>query len=55
MWLSLFSRFISGVFDLFSGCIRLAAWANVSVSNIGEGSHNHDCDDHGATEEGNVR
>ena len=26
-----------------------------SVGHIGKGSHNHDRDDHGATEEGNVR
>ena len=26
-----------------------------SVSDVGEGSHDHDRDDHGATEEGNVR
>ena len=26
-----------------------------SVSDVGEGCHDHDRDDHGATEEGNVR
>ena len=34
------------------GCLNVVM---ASVGDVGEGSHNHDRDDHGATEEGNVR
>ena len=34
------------------GCLGVVM---ASVSDVGESSHDHDRDDHGATEEGNVR
>ena len=44
------------VVDLLGGSFgRLAVRATASVSHIGEGSHDHDRDDHGAANEGNIR
>ena len=44
------------VVDLLGGCFaRLAVRATASICDVGEGSHDHDRDDHSATKEGNVR
>ena len=44
------------VVDLLGGSFgRLAVRATASIGDVGEGSHDHDRDDHSATKEGNIR
>ena len=41
--------------SLCGGFLRCLSVVMASVGDVGESSHDHDRDDHGATEEGNVR
>ena len=50
-----FSFLVSFTRSFSGGLLGRLGVVMASVGHIGEGSHNHDRDDHGATEEGNVR
>ena len=50
-----FSLFVSLPRSLCGGLLGCLGVVMASAGDVGEGSHDHDRDDHGATEEGNVR
>ena len=50
-----FSLLVSLTRSLSGGLLSCLGVVMTGVGDVGEGSHNHDRDDHSAAEEGNVR